>query len=94
MISGDGGPAQEIISAEKIEGQPGALQPVSPEFRHVSHEYNIFIMLVLFSLLEVPRFFSTAKKLHVTLQPHLFSGRFSSGNFPKAGKIRPAVLSA
>jgi hypothetical protein len=36
-ISADGGPGHENIGAEKIEGQPGELPTLTPQFRAVMH---------------------------------------------------------
>jgi hypothetical protein len=48
VLSADGGPAQAIVSAEKIEGQPVALRPMTPSFRKVVHQYNYFSRLLYF----------------------------------------------
>ena len=48
VLSADGGPAPAIVSAEKIEGQPVALRPMTPSFRKVVHQYNFFSRLLYF----------------------------------------------
>jgi len=48
VLSADGGPAPAIVSAEKIEGQPVALQTMTPNFREVMHKYNVFSRLLYF----------------------------------------------
>jgi len=62
VLSADGGPAPAIVSAEKIEGQPVALRPMTPSFRKVMHKYNFFHACFILLALESPTFYSDRKK--------------------------------